>query len=111
MVFAVIPWPALMLGQDGTVIVTSEEVDSPGRRLDPIPLATLRDRAVKYIAALRGSPAWLTPQETDTTRRLPSGAVVHERLIVRRTNWGACLIVVDQTELRNLQTADPQTAL
>jgi len=108
--FAVIPWPALMLGQDGSVITTSEEVDAPGRSLDPIPLASLRDRAGRYIAALHGNPAWLTPQETDTTRRLPSGAVLHERLIVRRTDWGACLIVVDQTELRKLQAADIQTA-
>ena len=109
-IFAVIPWPALMLGQDGSVIATSEEADAAARRLHPTPLETLRGRAGQYIAALRGNPSWLTPQETDTTRRLPSGAVVHERLILRRTDWGACLIVVDQTELRSLQAADAQTA-
>ena len=109
-IFAVTPWPALMLGQDGRVIATSEEADSAASRLDPIPLETLRGRAAYYIATLKGAPSWLTPQEVDTTRRLPSGAVVHERLILRRTDWGACLIVVDQTELRNLQAADAQTA-
>ena len=109
-IFAVTPWPALMLGQDGTVIATSEDADALSGTLHPTPLETLRGRASLYIAALRGSPSWLTPQETDTTRRLPSGAVVHERLILRRTDWGACLIVVDQTELRNLQAADAQTA-
>ena len=109
-IFAVTPWPALMLGQDGTVIATSEDADASSGTLHPTPLETLRGRASLYIAALRGSPSWLTPQETDTTRRLPSGAVVHERLILRRTEWGACLIVVDQTELRSLQAADAQTA-
>ena len=109
-IFAVTPWPALMLGHDGTLMATSEDSDVTARRLHETPLETLRGRASQYIAALRGNPSWLTPQETDTTRRLPSGAVVHERLILRRTDWGSCLIVVDQTELRNLQAADIQTA-
>ena len=109
-IFAVIPWPALMLGEDGSVIVTSEEVDTPARRLDPRPLTSLRERAVHYVAALRGEPPWLKPQETDTTRRLPSGEAVHERIIVRRTDWGACLIIIDQTDLRQLQVTDVQTA-
>ena len=109
-IFAVIPWPALMLGQDGSVIVTSEEVDTPALRLDPQPKTSLRERAAHYVAALRGEPPWLTPQETYTTRRLPSGEVAHERIIVRRTDWGACLIIIDQANLRQLQVTDVQTA-
>ena len=110
-IFKVIPWPALMLGQDGAVIVTSEEADAPASQLPAAaPPGSLRERAGHYVAALRGEPPWLTPQEVDTTRSLPSGEMVHERLVVRRTDWGACLIIIDQTELRELQVADVQTA-
>ncbi|MBA2721683.1 MAG: two-component sensor histidine kinase [Methylibium sp.] len=107
-VFAVIPWPALMLGHDGAVMLTSEEVGVPAARPEPPP--SLRERAGHYIAALRGEPPWLTPQEVDTTRALPSGEEVQERIILRRTDWGACLIVMAQTELRQLTGADIQAA-
>lgn len=107
-VFAAIPWPALMLGHDGAVMLTSEEVGVPAARPERPP--SLRERAGHYIAALRGEPSWLTPQEVDTTRALPSGEVAHERIILRRTDWGACLIVIDQTEPRQLEAADIQTA-
>jgi signal transduction histidine kinase len=107
-VFAVIPWPALMLGHDGAVMLTSEEIGGPAGR--PAQGPSLRERAGHYIAALRGEPPWLTPQEADFTRTLPCGEVAHERIILRRTDWGACLIVMDQTELRQLTAADIQAA-
>lgn len=107
-VFAVIPWPALMLGQDGEVMLTSEEVGVPTVRPQAPP--SLRERAGHYIAALRGEPPWLTPQEVDCSRTLPSGEVVQERLVLRRADWGACLIVMDQPELRQLTAADIQAA-
>lgn len=108
-VFAVIPWPALMLGHDGEVMLTSEEVGVPEAR-PARPQPSLRERAGRYIAALRGEPPWLTPQEAEITRALPGGEVVHERLILRRTDWGACLIVIDQPGPRPLEAADIQTA-
>lgn len=108
-VFTAIPWPALMLGHDGEVIVTSEEAGlGPAHGADPAG-PTLRERARHYLAALRGEPPWLTAQQTDTHRLLPSGETVQERLLLRRTDWGACLIVIDAAELRP-PPADTQTA-
>ena len=109
-----LPWPALMLAQDGTVLATSEEVDarrglaSAGHAKAAEP--SLRERAPHYLRALHGGPPWLKAEEVDSVRLLPSGEPVHERLVLRCTPWGACLSVVDQTELRRLQTTDVQTA-
>ncbi|WP_428421671.1 sensor histidine kinase [Methylibium sp.] len=112
-IFLAAPWPMLMLGEDGAVLGASDEF-GPGAegtaRGDSRGDAPLRSRAAHYVAALRGRVPWLTPQEADSVRTLPSGALVYERLHVRRTPWGASLVVVDQTDLRQLQTSDIQTA-
>ncbi len=109
-IFSAAPWPALMLGEDGAVIGASDEYSqelTADAAVDDLPL---RRRALHYLGLLRGTPSWLTPQELDCTRTLPSGAVVYERIQLRRTVWGACLMIVDQTDLRRLQVADIQTA-
>lgn len=109
LVFSSVPWPMLMLGEDGAVIAASDE----GSRRSPAcwaPEGSLRDRAPHYLNALRGNVPWLTPQAVDCARTLPSGVTVHERVHVRRTPWGACLVVIDQTELRQAQATDMQTA-
>ena len=101
-IFSASPWPALMLGEDGTVLAASDE---PGAGDLP-----LRERAPHYLSLLRGSVPWLTPQQADSTRTLATGATAHERIHLQRTAWGACLVIVDQTDLRQLQAADIQTA-
>lgn len=110
LIFSAAPWPMLMLGEAGEVLAASDEYGHG----DFVPAAaaqlSLRSRAPNYIASLRGPSPWLTPQEADCVRTLPSGTLVHERLYVRRTAWGASLVVVDQTDLRQLQTSDIQTA-
>ena len=109
-IFSATPWPALMLDEQGTVLAASDESGAgltPEATTADVPL---RERAQHYLGLLRGSVPWLTPQETDSMRTLSSGAVVHERLHLRRTAWGACLVIVDQTELRQSQAADIQTA-
>jgi two-component system NtrC family sensor kinase len=109
-IFSASPWPMLMLGEDGTVLGASDESGEGFEQGDLQADATLRERCAHYLSTLRGDIPWLTPQEADSVRTLPSGAAVSERLHVRRTRWGACLVVVDQTHLRQLQTSDMQTA-
>ena len=117
-IYAALPWPVLMLGEDGTVLGASDEAgeaastpaDSgpgPGPSTADTPL---RDRAPHYLALLRGDVPWLTPQHANSERTLASGAVACERLHLRRTAWGACLTIVAQPDPRQAQAADLQTA-
>ncbi len=109
-IFSATPWPTLMLGEDGTVLGASDE-----HRAGLAVAATagdlpLRERAAHYLGLLRAGAPGPGSQEADCTRTLPSGAWVHERLHLRPTAWGACLVIVDQTDLRQAQAADLQTA-
>jgi signal transduction histidine kinase len=62
-----------------------------------------------YLAALSGDVPWLTPQDVAVT--LTGGQTpVHERLWVRRLPKGACIIVSDETRLRDLEIGHAQTA-
>ena len=119
-IFSATPWPILMLGEDGTVLGASDE-SGTGSDVDAsisvastsdtsMTDAPLRERAQHYLALLSGKVPWLTPQEADSIRTLPSGAVACERIHLRRTAWGACLVIVDQTDLRQLQVGHIQTA-
>lgn len=110
--FAASPFPMLMLGEDGAVLAASDE---DGRHQDPPATPPdadppLRARAAHYLSLLQGRERLPMPQEVDSVRTRPSGEPVHERLYLRRMPWGASLVIVDQTRLRELQTADVQTA-
>jgi two-component system, NtrC family, sensor kinase len=109
-IFSATPWPSLMLGEDGAVLGASDESGAGWVADASMTDAPLRERAKHYLGLLRGSVPWLTPQEADSVRALPSGALAYERIHLRRTAWGACLVIVDQTDLRQLQAADIQTA-
>lgn len=98
----------LLLGDDGVVLGASDE--GPGRAVDMAADLPLRERAAHYLSLLRGPVPWLTPQEVDSVRLLADGRVVCERVHLRRAPWGACLTIIDQTELRRLQTVDIQSA-
>lgn len=110
LVFSTSPWPMLMIGEDGAVLAGSDEGPGTSSAACWSPEGRLRDRAAQYLAALHGEVPWLTPQAADCVRTLPSGVTLHERVFVRRAPWGACLVVVDQTELRQAQSTDLQTA-
>jgi signal transduction histidine kinase len=99
-----------MIDTDGRVLGASDEGPAAATDDAAVPDLPLRERWGHYLSALRGSVPWLTPQEADTVRTRPSGAVVYERLHLCRTDWGACLTVVDQTDLRLRPETDPQTA-
>ena len=117
-IYSATPWPTLMLGENGVVLGASDESGtgaSDESRNGTTPNestadAALRDRASHYLGLLRGDVPWLTPQEADSLRTLRSGAVACERLHLRRTEWGACLVIVAQPDRRQSQAADLQTA-
>lgn len=100
----------LMIGNEGEVLGASDDRADAGAASAAAVDIPLRDRARHYLGALRGAVPWLTPQDVDSVRTLASGAVVYERIHLRRTEWGACLSVIDQTDLRLRPVTDPQTA-
>ena len=105
-IFSITPSPLLMFGEDGTLLGTSDEWRGGSNEAG----ASLRERAAHYVPLLRRSVPWLVPQLVDSVRTAASGAVVYERIHVRRASWGACLTIVDQTDLRRLQIVDAQSA-
>ena len=113
-IYTATPWPVLMLGEDGTVLgasdESSDEASAGSTPLAPSADAPLRERAQHYLALLHGDVPWLTPQEANSERVLPSGELACERLHLRRTAWGACVTVVAQPDPRQAQAADLQTA-
>ncbi|MBU6259653.1 MAG: hypothetical protein KGL18_19170 [Burkholderiales bacterium] len=106
-VYAASPWPMLMLSSQGRVLGASDESAAGAKnpRAEDVPL---RERAGHYIGLLKGIVPWLTTQQAESVRSLPSGVVVRERLHLRRTAWGSCLTVVDHHEW--VHAVDPQTA-
>ncbi len=109
-IFSATPWPTLMLGEDGRVLDASDERGEGAAVNAAKPDVPLRERATHYLGLLHGRVPWLTPQEADSVRTLASGTVAYERIHLRPTAWGACMVIVDQSDLRQLQAADIQTA-
>jgi len=103
------PWPAIALDERAEVIACSDELPSASpmeHGHEP-----LRSRWPQYRAALSGGAALaLAPRSVETMRRDAGGRMLHERLILRRADWGACLFVVDETEQHALQASNLQTA-
>ena len=104
-IFSIAPSPLLMLGEDGTFLGASDEA----REGHHEEAESLRERASHYVSLLRGTRPWLVPQEVNSVRTRVSGAIVYERIQVRRASWGSCLAIIDQTDLRRLQTVDVQS--
>ncbi len=104
-----LPWPALAVDERGLVVLVNAAMRTH-RRLDDKPSGgMLYDRFPEYVAALRGEPPWLTPQEAEVCRDGDADRL-HERIVLRRVPGGACLLVEDVTPIRRLQLADAQTA-
>jgi two-component system, NtrC family, sensor kinase len=108
--FAASPFPMIMLGEDGVVLAASDDEDANERPGMPEADLPLRLRAPFYLSQMKGNERRPMAQEVDIVRTRPSGDPAHERLYLRRTPWGANLVIVDQTRFRKLQTADVQTA-
>lgn len=103
--------PMLMLGPDGAVLGASDE-----RRLAEwargggAPDRPLRERLPLYLSALGGGTPWQTPHQAELARVRADGLPVHERIVLRRTAWGACLSVATLEPAPAPATVDAQTA-
>jgi two-component system NtrC family sensor kinase len=106
-VLRVVPWPTLALDGQAALIACSDEVPSNA----PMVGDGLRGRWPHYRDALAADGrGLLAPRTVDTSRPDASGRMLHEQLVLRPAEWGLCLFVIDQTELRTLRTDHMQTA-
>jgi two-component system, NtrC family, sensor kinase len=107
--FDSLPWPVIVLDDGGRVLSMNRAMRARRGTGEVAPYGTLQELFPEYHAALKGVAPWLTPQEAEVTRDGAHGAV-HERVIVRCLPKGACVLIEDRTRLRELETADVQTA-
>jgi len=103
-----LPWPVIVVDESGRVVYASKQL-LPRRAVAESPTpAALSELFPEYSSALRGEVAWLTPQDWEIVRPA-SGGAAYEHVWLRRLPWGACLIIVDQTQMRQTELADAQT--
>lgn len=106
-----VPWPVLVVDEPGNVLYLNAAMRLLGRSLPDRGSRHLASLFPEYHAGLQGGPApWLEPQEFVVSRALGPGVEIRERVWARRLPHGACLIVVDETRLHNLESAHAQTA-
>lgn len=105
-----LPWAVIAVDKLGQVVFVNQALRLRRGVGQSAWHGTLEALFPEYHAALRGVVPWLTPQEAEITRDAASGEVVHERIVVRRLPMGACLLIDDQTRLRELEAMDVQTA-
>lgn len=104
-----VPWPVVVVDEAGLVLYVNAPMQQRGLRLEALADRHLTALFPEYTAVLRGEPPWLTAQDVQVTRNTASGPV-HEHLWVRRLPEGACIIVNDETQMRELQISQAQTA-
>lgn len=109
-IFSASPWPMLIFNEAGAVLGASDESPSRSHQSSGQVDVALRQRARHYLLAMSGDQSLAHDQEADSVRMGPRGTEIHERLHVRRTAWGYCMTIVDQTEFRQLRTMDVQNA-
>lgn len=102
-----LPWPALLVNEQGEVTFINNELNVRGGAAGVIARTRLSDLFPEYYAALQGEPPWLTPQDVDVIRA-QSG--IHERLCLRRLPLGACLVISEQPCARGFDLGSAQTA-
>lgn len=104
---AQLPWPALFTDHAG--IITA--MNSAWSTRAPLPNAgvgrLLKDALPEYWVALNGEAPWLRPQTVEGVRETPSGKA-YERVLVHPLETGACIIVVDESRVRELELAHRQ---
>jgi two-component system NtrC family sensor kinase len=104
-----LPWPAILIEENGKVYhlnqpLKAQEIDKQSAAGGD--LATLFP---EYCSALSGAQPWLMEQTASLLRTLPHGEQRFEQLSLRRLPKGACLIIMDQTELWRLESSNTQT--
>jgi two-component system NtrC family sensor kinase len=104
-----LPWPVIVVDEGGRVVYASKELLSGGALAELTRPPALSELFPEYSSVLRGDVAWLMPQDVEIVRQTADGPV-YEHIWLRRLPWGACLIIMDQTEMRQSEIADAQTA-
>jgi len=99
-----------MFDDSGAVLGASDERQHGTGPVEETIDPPLRDRAAQYYAALQGARPRTLPFEVDSVRTCGDHVEIVERLYVRPMDWGLCVTIVDQTEARQLQTTDIQSA-
>lgn len=105
-----VPHPTAVLDERGEILYVNAAMRAGGVELPADGSRALARVLPHYYDALGGDPRWLHQQEAKLVRTLPGGIIVHERLWLRRLPKGACLIIEDETHLRELEAGQAQTA-
>lgn len=101
-----LPWPALLMDEEGRIVCANREMERRGVRVDPQCPRSLQEALPDYAAALRGGLG--EAQDVRLTRQVEAQEVV-ERVWLRPIASGAVLIVTDETRLHELETEHAQT--
>lgn len=105
--FDELPWPALLLNEDGNVTFMNREMTARHRFAAPAVGIHLSELFPDYLRVLKGTPPWLTPQDVDAA---PGRSGHSERICVRRLPLGSCLIVSEVWQPREVDPGGTQTA-
>lgn len=100
-----LPWPALLINEQGQVTFVNKEMKQRGRIPDAISSTHLSGLFPEYYAALHGERPWLITQDVDVER--PRSGTP-ERVCLRRLPLGACLIITEQPRARELDLGSAQ---
>lgn len=101
-----LPWPAVLLDEEGRVVCANAAMEQRGLRPDPHSPPSLQEALPEYATALRGE---LREAQEALVTRQTEGKEVVERVWLRPIASGAVLIITDETRLAELETEHAQT--
>jgi two-component system NtrC family sensor kinase len=104
---AQLPWPALLADQAGIITAVNAAWAKRAAPLEARVGGRLQDMLKECRGALSGEPPWLESQTIEIERDTPDGKV-YEHLAIYPLIAGTCLIVVDQSRLKELELAHRQ---
>jgi signal transduction histidine kinase len=105
----VLPWPAAAIAASGRVTHVNPPMEERGIRLLERTDRHVRSLFPAYCDLMEGDPPWLTPQVVTVGRQASTGPV-HEKVWLRRSGPDACMIVIDETRLHELERGYAQNA-
>lgn len=104
---AQLPWPALLADQAGIITAVNAAWAKRPAPLEARVGGRLQDMLKECCGVLSGEPPWLESQTIEIERETPDGKV-YEHLAIYPLIAGTCLIVVDQSRLKELELAQRQ---
>jgi signal transduction histidine kinase len=100
-------WPALLTDHAGIITAMNPAWSTWAPSSNAGVGRSLQDALPEYWPALNDKVPWLRPQTLEVVRETPGGKA-HERVLVHPLETGACIIVVDESRLRELELAHRQ---